>query len=80
MRNALVRLAALLTAAVMVISGLAWLTPPARAEDVAQVDQEIKYIAPQLSSDAPPYDPTHPENHPTNPHLPTQSHPDTSPH
>ncbi len=61
MRKALVRLGVLLTAAVIALSGIAWPSPVARAEE-AQATTQIAYQEPTLSSDAPAYDETHPEN------------------
>lgn len=43
------------------VAGAYWPVPVAKAEDV-QAEPDVKYIAPQLSSDAPAYDETHPEN------------------
>ena len=62
MRKAVVRLGALWAAAILVMGGLGYPLPGAVAEATTTDDQEIKYVAPVLSSDAPAYDETHPEN------------------
>mgnify|MGYP001199611460 CR=1 FL=1 len=61
MRKALWRLGAALAAAAVAISGFGWAAPAATAEDT-QTNTQISYIAPELSSDAPAYDETHPED------------------
>ncbi|MCE5342715.1 MAG: D-alanyl-D-alanine carboxypeptidase [Eubacteriales bacterium] len=61
MRKALVRLGVALTVAMIAVSGVGWAFPAARAE-AAQAGTEISYQEPKLSSDAPAYDETHPEN------------------
>ena len=55
------RLGAFVAAIVLSATGTVWVTPIARAEE-AQTNTDIKYIAPQISSDAPAYDEAHPEN------------------
>ena len=63
MRKAFVRLVAVLAAIVMMMAGFAYGAPMALATDTQQVvEPDVKYIAPTLSSDAPAYDETHPEN------------------
>ena len=61
MRKAIVRLCAIGMLLIAVATAFGAPLPAALAEDV-QADTEIKYIAPQLASDAPVYDETHPEN------------------
>jgi len=63
LRKAFVRLVAVLAAIVMMMAGFAYGAPMALATDTQQVvEPDVKYIAPTLSSDAPAYDETHPEN------------------
>lgn len=63
MRKAFVRFGAVLAAVVVAMAGFTWSALPTLAEDTQQaVEPEVKYIAPTLSSDAPDYDETHPEN------------------
>ena len=61
MRKALVRLCALFALTVTVAVAMTPTLTRAVAEDVT-ADTEIRYIAPQLPSDAAPYDAAHPEN------------------
>ncbi len=61
MRKAFLRLGAALAAAAVASSGFGWAAHTARAEDT-QTNPVITFTAPKLSSDAPAYDETHPEN------------------
>ena len=57
------RFGAVLAALVLLSASVPWSIPRALAQDTQQAAvDDVKYIAPTLSSDAPPYDETHPEN------------------
>ncbi|HPR78886.1 MAG TPA: hypothetical protein PLR69_09830, partial [Candidatus Limiplasma sp.] len=62
MRKALIRFGAVITAALLAAFSAGWPCPVALAEDVSSADTTVVYIAPKLSSSAPAYDETHPEN------------------
>ncbi|MEA5144547.1 MAG: D-alanyl-D-alanine carboxypeptidase family protein [Candidatus Limiplasma sp.] len=61
LRKALGRVFAVLLTAVSALSLLPWAGVVAKAQE-EQTPPEIRYIAPELPSDALPYDPAHPEN------------------
>ena len=61
LRKALGRVCAVLLSAMTVLTAVAWVGSPAVAQE-DQAQPEIRYIAPELPSDAPVYDPEHPEN------------------
>jgi D-alanyl-D-alanine carboxypeptidase (penicillin-binding protein 5/6) len=62
LRKALIRFGAVITAALLAAFSAVWPCPVALAEDVSSADTTVVYIAPKLSSSAPAYDETHPEN------------------
>ena len=63
MRKAFQRLAIILAVLLLATGGCFGQQGVALAEDTQQTaDQQVKFIAPTLSSDAPAYDETHPEN------------------
>jgi serine-type D-Ala-D-Ala carboxypeptidase (penicillin-binding protein 5/6) len=60
--KALMRFGAALAAAAVAMVGLGGFSPVALAEDTQPTDAPSQYVAPKISSDAPVYDETHPEN------------------